>query len=122
MNLKHLGALPVLCLFSWMAAACSPPAAIAAEIQVVRISHEDRAAVIQTPEDRLTLITEGGRIPGLGKVTEISENRVVIDAPTKRGGETLIIRMENGRQRIERIRKGGDGQSLPYVPEVASGP
>jgi hypothetical protein len=121
MNIKYLAVLLSFFLFLPMGA-CPLCASSALEFQVVRISSQDRAAVIRSPENKLSVIKAGSRIEGVGKVAEIAENRVVIEAPGDRGGETLIIRLEGGRQRTERIRKAGHRRPLFYAPEGARGP
>jgi hypothetical protein len=47
-------------------------------------------------------------------VTEISEARIVLEEKTKKGIETIIIRVENGKQKIERISKIPDTKPIPY--------
>jgi hypothetical protein len=51
--------------------------------------------------------------PGL-RVTEISEGRIVFEERTNKGIETIIIRVEHGEQKIERISKVGDTPQVIY--------
>jgi uncharacterized beta-barrel protein YwiB (DUF1934 family) len=48
------------------------------------------------------------------RVTEISEGRIVFEEKTNRGMQTVIIRVENGKQKIERISKIPDSKQIPY--------
>lgn len=111
----------LLFLLSLMAA---PPlgASDIADLKIVRISPRDRAAVVKSSENTLSVIREGSWIEGLGTVVDIGEKRVVIAGPGGGGGETLIIRLEGGMQRTERIRKVFDRQSVLYAPKGAHGP
>ena len=117
MKLIYSAILLLLFLLSPMGA---PPlgASDIAELQIVRISPRDRAAVVKSPENKLSVIREGSRIEGVGTVVEIGEKRVVIAGSWRRMRvETLIIRLEGGMQRTERIRKAGGRQSVLYAPK-----
>ena len=46
------------------------------------------------------------------RVTEISEGRIVLEKWTNKGLETVIIRVEAGKQKIERISKVGDAPQV----------
>jgi hypothetical protein len=63
------------------------------------------------------ILKVGDSIGKNGKVTEIVEDRIVIEEKTERGVETVIIRFADGKQRIERIRKVGDKQPVLYAPK-----
>lgn len=87
------------------------------EIQVVKISPKDERAVIKTHENDLQVIKVGDSLGHYGRVIEITKGRIVIEARSDRGSEIVIIRIENGRQRIERIRKAGDERPVLYTPQ-----
>lgn len=59
-------------------------------------------------KDQLRVTSSGLR------VTEVSEGRIVFEERTKKGLETVIIRKENGKQKIERISKVGDAPQVIY--------
>jgi hypothetical protein len=63
------------------------------------------------------ILKVGDSIGKSGKVIEIVEGRIVIEERTEKGPETVIIRFESGKQRIERIRKTGDKQPVLYAPK-----
>ncbi len=48
------------------------------------------------------------------RVTEISEGRVVFEEKTNRGIETVIVRVEDRKQKIERISKVPESKPIPY--------
>jgi len=75
------------------------------EIKVLKISSQDERAVIKTPEKRAKMIKVGDRIGNNSRVIEIAKGRVVIEEFTKRGAETVIIRVENGKQTVEKVIK-----------------
>lgn len=47
-------------------------------------------------------------------VTEISEGRIVLEEKTNKGIETVIMRVENGKQKIEWISKAPESKPVPY--------
>ncbi len=48
------------------------------------------------------------------RVTEISEGRIVLEERTNKGIETVIMRVENGKQKMERISKVPESKPIPY--------
>ena len=97
----------------------------AESIQVLRIMEQDERAVIKTADGNMRVIKVGDvigkgdlRVPGSGlRVVEISEGRIVFEEKTDKGVETVIVRIEDGKQRVERIRKVGDKQAPLYAPK-----
>jgi ribosomal protein S4E len=85
-------------------------------IQILRINEQDEKAMIKLPDGRMQILKAGDSIGKNGKVTEIVEGRIVIEERTEKGLETIIIRIEKGKQRIERIRKIGEGPPGLYSP------
>ncbi len=105
------------------------------EIRVLKISPQDERAVIKTSDRKLRIIKVGDVIRvensyqhsavsdqknsiqhSVLRVIEITEGRIVLEAKTEFGKETLIIRVEDGKQRVERIRKAGEEQPMLYAP------
>ena len=78
------------------------------EIKVVKISPTDERAVIKTHGNDLQVIKVGDSLAEHGRVVEITKGRIVLEIDGDRGGERVIIRLDNGKQRIERILKAGD--------------
>jgi hypothetical protein len=74
-------------------------------IQVIRILPKEEKALIKTPDGKLQIIKNGDLIGGNKRISEIAEGRVVIEERTATGIETVIIRVEDKNQRVERIRK-----------------
>lgn len=87
------------------------------DIKVIKISGNDEKAVIKTADRALQIINVGDQIGENGKVVEIAEGRVVIEELTDKGKETIIIRLENGKQKVERITTVGDEGEQLYRTE-----
>jgi hypothetical protein len=100
-------------------------AGIPDEIQVLNISAEDERAVIKTPDGNIQVIKAGdvlrdqqsvGQKNNEVRVVEITTGRVVLEDRTQTGSETVIIRLADGKQRIERIRKLPDNRPILFKP------
>jgi len=106
------------------------------DIRVLKISPQDERAIIKTPEGEMRIIKVGDVLwvmsSGLRvasselekkdivselRVMEITEGRVVFEEETDTGMETVIIRVEDGKQRVERIKKTIEPQTLISVPQ-----
>ena len=85
-------------------------------IQVLKIAAQDERAVIRTPDGKTQIIKPGDSLGANGKVTEIAADRVVVDE--KKGNETekVIIRLGNGKQKVERMKKAGEQAPAMYAP------
>lgn len=88
----------------------------AEDFQILKVSPEDERALIKTADGNLQVIRVGDRIGLKGIVVEIVEGRIVIEERTNQDIETVIIRFENGKQKMERIRKVGDRSPVLYSP------
>jgi hypothetical protein len=84
-------------------------------IKVVKIAAQDERAVIRTPGGKMQIIKAGDSIGDHAKVTEIARGRVVIEEKKGKDIEKVIIRVENGKQRMERIKRIGERQPLIYT-------
>ncbi|HEY6011348.1 MAG TPA: hypothetical protein VIX18_07765 [Nitrospirota bacterium] len=74
-------------------------------IQVIKIAAQDERAVIKAPDGKMQVIKVGDLIGDQGKVLEITGNRIVIEEKNNRETEKVIIRLIDGEQKIERLRK-----------------
>jgi hypothetical protein len=83
------------------------------DLRVIKISPADGTAIVKTAERDLWVIKVGSRLGETGKVVEIAPGRVVIESKSSKGNETVIIRIKDGRQKIERIRSIGDERPPP---------
>lgn len=84
-------------------------------IRVVKTSPMDEKAVIKV-HGKLQVIKVGDELSAIIgqvneiKVTEISKDMVVLEETGESGPETVIIRLEDGKQKVERMRKTADRQ------------
>ena len=83
-------------------------------IQVLKIAPQDGRAVIKTLDGKMQIIKIGDPIGDRGKVLEITADRIVIEEKNNTVTEKVIIRLVNGKQKIERLRKTGE-QSAPLL-------
>ena len=87
-------------------------------MQVLKIAPQDGRAVIKMPDGKTQIIKVGDPIGDRAKVIEISKDRVIFEETKDKEIEKVIIRLENGKQRIERIRKTGDKLPQLYAPPM----
>jgi len=80
------------------------------DIKVLKISPHDESAIIQTPDGKMKTIRVGESIGDGGRVTEIVKDRIVIE----KGADTVIIRLENGKQLLQRVSKTPPAQPMPH--------
>jgi hypothetical protein len=85
-------------------------------IQVLKIAAQDERAVITTPDGEILIIKPGDSLGANGKVTEISTDRVVVEEKNGNETEKIIIRLVNGNQKVERIKKNGERAPTMYAP------
>ena len=83
-------------------------------IHLLKISSQDERAIVKMEDGSMKIIKPGDVIGKRGKVVEITAGRVVFEENTEKGIETVIIRLENGKQRIERIKKTPDKQPVIF--------
>jgi hypothetical protein len=88
------------------------------DFKVVKISVQEKMAVIKSTDENLQIIKVGDKIGTNGKVTEITKGRIVIEELTDRGMETVIIRVENGDQSVERISRVVMDRGQLYAPST----
>ncbi len=91
-------------------------------IQVLRISPNEGKAVVRMPDNRALVIKAGDSIGHNARVIEVVEGRIVIEEKGPQGIETVIIRVEDGKQRVERIRKAVKEGPALYSPSQEAKP
>ena len=89
------------------------------DFKVIKISPEDETAVVKNRNGDLDLIKVGDSLGEYGGVKGIGSGRIVLEKKGERGSETTIIRVEDGEQRIERIRKAPTKAPVLYTPQSA---
>lgn len=92
------------------------------KIQVLKISPQDERAVVKVPGGKLQVIKVGDPIGDKGgRVVEIADGRVVVEEGAGREEETIIIRIADGKQRIERLKKDPGERPLLFAPKEDEG-
>jgi hypothetical protein len=83
------------------------------KVRFIKIAPKDEKAVIMGEGGKLRVIRPGDLIGDSVTVREIAPGRIVLEEKSAKGPETVIVRVENGKQRIERIRKQAEGRPAP---------
>lgn len=87
------------------------------EVQILKIAPNEGRAVVKCRDGSLRMIKTGDAIYEGARVSEIAEGRIVVEEATERGMETLIIRVKEGKQKIERLRKIVEPEPIPAMPK-----
>jgi len=107
----------IVYLLSSAAMAKEPSQTITADtIQVIRISAQDERAIIKAPDGKMQIIKVGDPIGKTGKVIEIAAGRVVIEEKKGKETEKIIIRLDDGKQKVERMKKTGEKPPMLLAP------
>lgn len=85
-------------------------------IQFIKIAPQDAKAVMKRAYGKLVVIKPGDAMAEGVTVKEISAGRIVLEEMTEKGPETVIVRLENGRQRIERLQKLPEKAPVIFAP------
>lgn len=86
------------------------------KIQFIKISAQESKAVIRTVDGKMQVIKPGDTVVENITVKEIIPGRVILEEKTDRGMETIIVRMDNGKTRIERLRKQPEKSQQMVAP------
>ena len=87
------------------------------KVQFIKISPQDEKAVVKGADGKLQVVKPGDAIGESLKVKEIVSGRIVLEEKTDKGMETVIVRLEKGKQRLERLRSQPD-KGLPMLAPV----
>ncbi len=91
-------------------------------LQVLKIASQDQRAVIKTPDGKMQILNVGDNIGDRAKVIEITTGRVVIEETKGKNPERVIIRLENGKQHVERLTRVGETQPPAYSTKTSQEP
>ena len=117
LNMRLVIAFVLLSLVHGMAFAAGEFQQFAVEdVTIMKISARDERAVIKTPDGKMHIVRPGDSIGNKGMVVEIAKDRVVIEEVTEKEQETVILRLEGGKQTVQRYRKVGEGRTELYMP------
>ncbi len=110
----------MLILLVPVAATAGEQAVKVESIRVVKTSPIDEKAVIKV-HGKLQVVKVGDQLSAVSpqlKVIEIAKDRVVLEETGENGPEMVIIRIAEGKQKVERMRKAADRQPMLYAPNV----
>ena len=86
------------------------------KIQFIKISPQESKAVIKAADGKLQVVKPEDVIVDNTVIKEIAPDRIVLEEKTGHGMETIIVRMDNGKNRIERLRKQPDKGPMLLAP------
>jgi len=84
--------------------------------QVLKISAQDARAVVRTSEGQTMVIKPGDDLGAAGRVVEIAADRVVLEEKSGIETETVIIRLKDGKQSVEQLKKTDQNRPVLYAP------
>jgi hypothetical protein len=103
--------LPVFGLLATLVTLSSAFALVVDDINILKISAQDQRAIIKKPDGKMLIIRPGDSLGTGVTVAEIAADRVVIEEKKGNGDEIVIIRLVDGKQKIEQIEKTAEGAS-----------
>lgn len=86
------------------------------KIQFIKISPQESKAVIKASDGKLQVVKLGDAIAENITIKEIIPGRIILEEKTERGMEAIIVRMDNGKTRIERLLKQPDKGPMLVAP------
>ena len=116
---KWLWSIVVVCVVAWSAGPTL--AAGLNDFKILKIAPKDHRAVVKTPEGKLQLVRVGDVLAEGAKVVEIAAGRVVLTRQDSQGPETVIVRLGDQGQRLERYRTNPPAASNLTAPLVGTG-
>lgn len=75
------------------------------KIQFIKIAPQDQKAVIKASDGKLQVVKPGDVIADNTTIKETAPGRIVLEEKTDKGLETIIVRIDGGKTRIERLRR-----------------
>jgi hypothetical protein len=121
MNAKKLSvALTIAVAAICLCAGVSLAASSLDKIQFIKIAPQDEMAVIKDADGKLRVIKTGDTLGGNVSVTGISTGKIVLEEKTDKGSETVIVRIVNGRQLLERVKKQAELRPVQGASQPAA--
>lgn len=78
------------------------------KVQFIKVSAQDSKAVIRGADGKMQVIKPGDTVVENITVKEIIPGRIILEEKTSKGVETLIVRVDGTKTRIERLRRQPD--------------
>lgn len=86
------------------------------KIQFIKVSAQDSKAVVRGIYGKMQVIKPGDTVVENVTVKEIIPGRIILEEKTSKGVETLIVRLDGGKSRIERLRKQPENGPMLVAP------
>lgn len=90
------------------------------KIQFIKVSAQDSKAVVRGIDGKMQVIKPGDTVVENITVKEIIPGRIILEEKTSKGVETLIVRVDGGKNRIERLRRQPDSGPTLVSPASAA--
>lgn len=110
---KHIQTILFLVLAASISVAQAAPLD---KVQFLKISPQDAKAVVKLPDGKLQVVKPGDAVVADVTVKEIAQGRIVLDDKSGKDVETVIVRMESGKQRVERLKTKPDDSPMLVAP------
>lgn len=86
------------------------------KIQFIKVSAQDSKAVIRGADGKMQVIKPGDTVVENVTVKEIIPGRIILEEKTSKSLDTLIVRVDGGKTRIERLRRQPDAGPTLVAP------
>jgi hypothetical protein len=86
------------------------------KIHFIKISAQDSKAVIRASDGKMLVVKPGDTIAENTVIKEITPDRIILEEKTTNGPETIIVRLDPGKTRIERLRRQPDKSPMLVAP------
>lgn len=112
--MKRMSFVSILLAVSLTAATvCAAPLD---KIQFIKISPQDSKAVVRSADGKMQVIKPGDTLVENITVKEIIAGRIILEEKTSKGVETLIVRVDGNKTRIERLRRQPESGPMLVAP------
>ena len=71
----------------------------------LKVAPEERLTVVKLPEGEMRLLGVGDQVTDELRIVEVGPDQVVLEGPGAFGPETILVRLKNGRQTIDRVQR-----------------
>lgn len=107
-------------MFSAVLSAVNVFAAPLDKIQFIKVSAQDSKAVIRGGDGKMQVIKPGDTVVENVTVKEIIPGRIILEEKTSKGVETMIVRVDGSKTRIERLRRQPDTGPTLVAPATGT--
>lgn len=107
MKMRKRVALGAIWLLTILLTAAPAWAEDSLPFHVVKVSPQDRKAVVKMHDGALKVVGVGDVLGQAGKVVEVSPQRLVLETATSEGMVTTIVRLDGEHQRVDTVHQQG---------------